>query len=619
MTHEGVGPAVLSGRERADVLHRVILPSAVKHAVRQQRPVVVFVAGPPGSGKTGLADLLHAVLDRRGGAVRIGSDLYKATHRLYAGLLADDVRTAGINVRPDVRSWQAAVEKYVRDHRLDAVVETALADAEEFRATAAASRRAGFRVEVAALATPEALSQLGILDRFLTDAAAGGGRYVSWENHDHCAGRLPQTLAVIEAEQLADRVTVMRRDGEVLYDNELLDGAWRRAPAADVAVVGGRTRPWTARETAVFQRDLARADRRVHRDEIPADKRLAVQRDSARAAALAEPVRRIAQARSAPPGVDYHRLSAEEHRWTFEELIVPSYLNGITAQERPVVTYVLAQPGAGKWRAANLVKRAMSGRGVTRLSGDDFKVQHPDYLQLLIDDPRGAGAAIRADYRAWIAEAEAYVRARRGDVLIEGAPGSTEEFWRSARPFARAGYRIELVVLAVREADSRQGTAHRYALVQKTGVPGRFTSRAGHDTCYRALPDVVRSAEADPAVASVLVLRRDFEALFRNERDADGRWARPARAALTLALERLRPYTVAEGVRFLSLHRKLLGALPQYRAELEEIASRARLLLPGPLGPRPISPAGTSRVLLPVPAQHRGGGYSGGYSLVSSV
>jgi hypothetical protein len=32
--------------------------------------------------------------------------------------------------------------------------------------------------------------------------------------------------------------------------------------------------------------------------------------------------------------------------------------------------------------------------GSTRLVGDDLKAQHPDYFQLLRDDPRSAGAAI---------------------------------------------------------------------------------------------------------------------------------------------------------------------------------------------------------------------------------
>ncbi|MFJ8563258.1 hypothetical protein [Streptomyces sp. NPDC093514] len=46
---------------------------------------------------------------------------------------------------------------------------------------------------------------------------------------------------------------------------------------------------------------------------------------------------------------------------------------------------------------------------------------------------------------------------------IEAAPGSVEEFLASALPFAAGGYPVEMVVLAVREADSRLATALRYA------------------------------------------------------------------------------------------------------------------------------------------------------------
>ncbi|MEU2135234.1 hypothetical protein [Streptomyces sp. NPDC018352] len=65
---------------------------------------------------------------------------------------------------------------------------------------------------------------------------------------------------------------------------------------------------------------------RVHRD-LPGDERLAIHHDVARAAALAEPVRRIAQPRRRAPGVDYHRLPVTEHRWVFDELIAPPYLS----------------------------------------------------------------------------------------------------------------------------------------------------------------------------------------------------------------------------------------------------------------------------------------------------
>ncbi|NUH42863.1 zeta toxin family protein [Streptomyces samsunensis] len=587
-----MGAAALSADEHRRVLDRVILPAWTKDAVSQDRPTVVVVGGQPGAGKTAISDLVHAALNHRGGAVRIGSDLYKMVHRRYAELLAADVRTAGVKVRPDVRGWQAAVEEYVRAQRFDAVVESALADPDDFRASAAAYRRSDTRLEVVALATAEAWSQLGTLDRFLTEP-----RYVSWENHDACAKGMLATLAVVEAEHLADRVTVVRRDGTVLYDNELVDGAWWRRTAADRTVAYERSRPWDARETAVFRRELAAADQRLHRDVQCEDRRLAVQRDAERAAALAEPVRRIAQPRRDAPGVDYHRLSAEEHKWVFEELIVPSYLSGIVRRDDPRAVYVLGQPGAGKSKVARTVKRAMR-RGTTKLEGDDFKISHPDYYQLLQDDPRNAGRAIRADYRAWFADAEAYVRAQRGDVLIEGAPGSAKEFLASVLPFATAAYPVELVVLAVRAADSRLGTALRYARALQIGISGRFTSRTGHDTCFGALADIMELAHAHPAITAVTVIRRDGQALLRQERPAIDR-----RISWALTAEQQRPYTEQEAAQFLGLHHALRKALPQHRRELDQIAELARPLMPARVQPLRIDrPQPTAVSLLPEPA-----------------
>ncbi|MFF9526928.1 zeta toxin family protein [Streptomyces achromogenes] len=160
-----------------------------------------------------------------------------AVHRRYAELLAADVRTAGVKVRPDTSRWQAEVEAHVRACGFDAVVESALADPQEFRTSSHAYRRAGHRIEVVAVATAEAWSQLGILDRFLSDP-----RYVSWENHDTCARQLLTTLAVVEAEHLADRVTVVRRDGTV-------PGAPRPGATGHLSVW-----PFTALDPAVGRR-----------------------------------------------------------------------------------------------------------------------------------------------------------------------------------------------------------------------------------------------------------------------------------------------------------------------------------------------------------------------------
>ncbi|GGV47596.1 ATP/GTP-binding protein [Kitasatospora herbaricolor] len=585
-------PAMLSNEESREVLGQIIVAAGMEGAVRQGQPVVVFVAGQPGSGKTELGDLVQASLGARGGVVRIGSDLYKSAHPLYAAFLAEDPRTAGVKVRPDTRRWQAAVEAHARDSGLDAVVETALSDPDEARAAAGDWRRAGYRIEVAVLAVAEAWSQLGVLDRYLEQAHAAGGRYVSWENHDACAAALAATVAVVESEQLADRVTVLRRGAEVLYANDLLPGGgWLRPIGAAVALAAEHTRWWNARESAQFRLQLAAADRRCHAELLPADRALAVRRDAERAFALAEPVRRTAQRRREPPGVDYHRLSAAEHRWIFENLIVPD-LGTIVARERPVAVFVMGQPGAGKSDVTSTVRKSMRA-GASHLVGDEFKAAHPDYRQLLLNDPRGAGAAIRADYRAWFTAAEALVREQRGDVVIEMAPGSAEDLLHSAAAFHRAGYRVELVVLAVRGADSRQATALRYAKAQQRGVPARFTSAAGHDVCFRAVAEALQAAQGSAVVDSVMVVGRDGLAVVDPAGGGD------SDAARALAAERARPYTEEEACRFLDIQRALRAALPQHRDELEEITALGRALMPVGVRPGSRTPARSGPRALP--------------------
>ncbi|WBP91953.1 zeta toxin family protein [Kitasatospora cathayae] len=597
------GTADLSDAEHGDVLSGVILPSWTRNAVPQEQPVVLLLAGPPGSGKTTLGDLLMPVLDLRGGAVRVGADLYKTVHRHYEALLAKDVRTAGVLVRPDTRRWQAAVEEHVRARRLDALVETALADPDEARAQALAYRQAGHRIEVVAVACALAWSQLGVLERYLGDGG-GAGRYVSWANHDECARQLSRTLDVLESEDLVDRVTVVRRGLEPLYGNELVDGTWARPRGAARAVEAERARWWDAVETASFRRSLAGAERALVRAEtrLPADQVLAVARDAERCTALAEPVRRTAQPIDGPPGVDYHRLSADEHEWTFKNLIVPD-LGEIVAQERPVVVYVMGAPGAGKTQATMMVRRALRERRPVWIAGELFKAAHPDYFRLLREHPRTASARIRMDYKAWQARAEALVRERGADAVIEIAPGSAAAFLDDAAAWRRAGHRVELLVLDVRAADSLQGTALRYAEVSRGGIrPGRFTTTVGHNRCLAAVLECVQAVEEQRLVDHISVVRRDGTAIFRNTLGVDGRWSGPAGATLAARAGQVRPYTEQEARQFLAHQRELRMALPQYRRDVDAITRLAWPLLPPALQPGRL--AFTPPVALPAPRSY---------------
>ncbi|MCF2437180.1 zeta toxin family protein [Streptomyces thinghirensis] len=88
-----------------------------------------------------------------------------------------------------------------------------------------AYRSSQHRIDAVALATPEARSQFGASIASSPRAADGAGRrFVSWANHGTCAKTMLTTLAVIEAEQLADRVIVVTRDGTALV-RQRVDGA----------------------------------------------------------------------------------------------------------------------------------------------------------------------------------------------------------------------------------------------------------------------------------------------------------------------------------------------------------------------------------------------------------
>ncbi|MFD5064506.1 zeta toxin family protein [Streptomyces sp. NPDC058394] len=571
MSESHTVPAVLHDDENRAVLERM-LPVWTAGAVPQNRPVVVIVGGQPGAGKTQVADLVQAVLNRRGGAVRVGRDLYKPAHRQYAALLDSDVRTAGARVRPDTSRWQAAVEEHVRAHGFDAVVESALADEDEFRAVSAAYRRCGHRIEVVAVATAEALAQLGVLDRYL----AGGFRYVSWENQDSCVKGMLRTLAVIEAEQLADRVSVVRRGLEPLYDNELTSGAWARPAAAAAVARADQVRPWNAPQTRVFRRELTSAEVLVHDERLPADRRLAVSRNAERAAAAAEPVRRIAQPRPGPPGTDYHRLNADEHRWVFDELIAPSYLRRAAFRPDPIVVYLIGEPGARKLEASRMLRRAMRP-GTVHLEPRSLRGSHPDYFQLVTDSPRSADEAVRADAEIWQAEAEAYVRERRGDLIIEADFTSAADFAHSAGRFARAEYRVEVVALAGRAADSRQRTLVNHARALQLDVITALPTPAAHARARRAAADIVAAAAANPDISAVTVIDGGHQALGQ---DAWAAWA--------MAAEQRRPYTDQEAARFHAVQRALHQALPRLREEVASLTAQARPLMPAPWLPRPV-------------------------------
>jgi len=243
-----------------------IVPQRLAHGVRQERPVLVIVAGPPGSGKTAVENRVRA--DLGGGAVVVDADAMRIYHPDYVTLALRNDRLASPATHPDATRWANMAVAHCIEHGYDLVLSTTLRTAATVDYLSSRVRPAAYRIEIAALAVHEAASRLGVLRRYQDGRDdAGFGRYVPTAFQQDAYGGLLSALDRVDDARLADVVNVYRRDGHLLYHNELGPGGdWVRPPGARAAVEAGRARSWSAEEITVF---LAQAE--GLRARLPAD------------------------------------------------------------------------------------------------------------------------------------------------------------------------------------------------------------------------------------------------------------------------------------------------------------------------------------------------------------
>jgi hypothetical protein len=262
---------LLSDAASASIFDEEIVPAELSAGVGVDRPVVVFVAGQPGAGKTRTTETVVAGFAVRGSAIVVNSDFYKPYHPRYQELLETDDRTAAAYTSLDGRRWMAQAEAYLLRRRVNTVIETTMRDPGDFVEPADLFRGAGYRVEVAILAVPAALSRLGIVARYHQQVqAAGHGRLTERTNHDACYAGVVRTAEHLDARALAHSVAVYRRGNHLLYSNTLTPtGTWQRPPVTVAAVTAERTRLWSTAEANDFLIHLYRLERELGPDWHP--------------------------------------------------------------------------------------------------------------------------------------------------------------------------------------------------------------------------------------------------------------------------------------------------------------------------------------------------------------
>ncbi|KAF9877370.1 zeta toxin [Colletotrichum karsti] len=255
-----------------------------------------------------------------------------------------------------------------------------------------------------------------------------------------------------------------------------------------------------------------------------------------------------------PPNLSHHILPEPESRRIFTSQILPAdlppSLTPHPTRGRPLAVLIVGQTGAGKTRTAPAVLSAMNRiNPPAHFIADVYKAHHPSYRALLSsENPAHASPATGPDARKWLAMAAAEAISRRLDVLLESACRHPDDFRELARMFAEAGYRVEVVVMAVPAALSRLGILHRfYEKLPEAGsgnLPIRLTPVKIHDDSYRGLMSVAEWIDGEDCVDRVLVVRRNNMVTFSDERGEGGKLL--GKVAEALLTERRRPLTTEE-------------------------------------------------------------------------
>jgi hypothetical protein len=171
-------------------------------------------------------------------------------------------------------------------------------------------------------------------------------------------------------------------------------------------------------------------------------------------------------------------------------------------------------------------------------------------------DPFGLPNAVAPVTSEWVRRSIDHALDGRYSLLLEGTFRDPDVVAETIRRFAAAGYRTEVVVLAVRQERSRLDSLLRF-INPGAVAPGRWTPPSAHDTAHERLPESVRRLEDVAELDRVTVWRRSAE-VYTNERGPGQTWRRPGRAHDALVEERGRPFDAVEAREWLKLYQGVM-------------------------------------------------------------
>ncbi len=206
---------------------------------------------------------------------------------------------------------------------------------------------------------------------------------------------------------------------------------------------------------------------------------------------------------------EQYRLSEERHQQIFDISVVPQIFHEIQPASKPKAIFVGGQPGAGKSSTQKYVSRELNSEEpntVLDVIGDDLRLFHPNYFELLEVDDRSAALYTDRDSGLWVEKVINHGAQIGCSMVIEGTLRRPEVPVKSANFLKSHGYRIEFDIVIAHQLLSRSGVIARYLRQVAERGNGRFTLREAHDAAYDAVPETL----SDIAVSGCADVMRFF-------------------------------------------------------------------------------------------------------------
>lgn len=234
---------------------------------------------------------------------------------------------------------------------------------------------------------------------------------------------------------------------------------------------------------------------------------------------------------------DSFKLSAEEHKLIFAEVIEPAYFLTSSTVANPKAMIVAGQPGAGKTRVLEVTKSEFPDNNIVIVNTDDLRSFHPKYKEIVSIDDRRSAERTHPDASEWRQQLLDRSIETRRNIILEGVFKNGEQLTEIIQKMKDHGYDVTVRFVAVHERYSVWGIHKRYEKEKIVRGHGRFVPIEYHQECYQQLPNTAEHLERQGKANQVEVFSRNGTLLYSNSTTGEG-WSKPVGARASIEGER---------------------------------------------------------------------------------